>query len=547
MYRRYVLPLCLGLATLLAWRASQPPRPLPASAPPQEFAAGRALAAIAILARAPHPLGSAAHDDAAAYVLARMRALQLEPRVQQAIVRGHLVRNLIGVLPGRMPSAPAVALMAHYDTAPGSPGAADDSTGVAVALEIARALRAGAQPERDVALVITDGEEVDLLGARAFYDGDPLARRVGLVLNMEARGSGGRVFMFETSPDSGALVDVYRRVTPHPSSNSLAVFVYRHMPNDTDFTVVRQHGGVGLNYAFIGRQVDYHAPTATLARLEAGSVQHMGEQVLAATRAFAFADALPPRRADRVHADVLGIGVLAYAPAVGWGIVVAAGLLLLDAARRLQRAQRLRKRALASGALAGLLVLPAAAGLALAVRHLTGVAYGFETQRPLLAAFGTYELAVGLAALGAALLLAAWPKLADWGAWLGALLPAWLASVAVQAWEPLIAFLTGWPLLIASATLWLSCLRRRDPGPGPGGVVIAAGAVVALAQCLYLGHAVMLGVGARWPIVAGLFAWLGCCSCWPLLQATGTRRSGALAGLIAIALAALLAATFRLH
>ncbi|MFO1409168.1 MAG: M28 family peptidase [Steroidobacteraceae bacterium] len=165
MYRRHVLPLCLLLAALIAGYASLPPAPLPATAPPGVFSTGRALADIAVLARAPHPVGSAAHAAAAEHVLARMRALGLEVREQAALERGYPVRNLIGVLPGRDRGLPALALMAHYDSVPGSPGAADDSTGVAVALEVARALRAGPPPLRDVALVITDGEARPARGA----------------------------------------------------------------------------------------------------------------------------------------------------------------------------------------------------------------------------------------------------------------------------------------------------------------------------------------------------------------------------------------------
>jgi hypothetical protein len=307
---------------------------------------------------------------------------------QDGVAGNRLVRNLIDAARSRR-AAPAVALMAHT-TRPGIAGGRRHSTGVAVALESSVRCASTGMPARDVALVITDGEEIDLLGARAFYAADPLARRIALVLNMEARGGGGRVFMFETSPDNGALIDVFRRVTPNPSSNSLSIFVYRHMPNDTDFTVVRAHGGAGLNYAFIGRQVDYHAPTSTLARLDQGSVQHMGNQVLAAARAFATGATLPARRADRVYADYLGIGVLAYAPAAGWLILLAAALLYAATAVRLRRGMQLQWRAAARGAVAALLLLPLAAALAVGARHLTGVPFGFETQRPLLAAYSVY-------------------------------------------------------------------------------------------------------------------------------------------------------------
>ena len=537
---------CLGLAAGLAWIASQPPRPLPAEAPATQFSAGRALIDISILARQPHPVGSAAHAEVADYLLARMRALGLEVRVQDAIARGRPVQNLIGVLAGRDRTSPALALMAHYDTVPGSPGAADDSTGVATALEVVRALRVAGPPARDVALVITDGEEIDLLGARAFYDADPLARRIAVVLNMEARGGGGRVYMFETGPDNGALIDAFRRVTPNPSSNSLSIFVYRHMPNDTDFTVVRANGGTGLNYAFIGRQIDYHAPTATVARLDQGSVQHMGNQVLAAARTLASARELPPRRPDRVYADYLGIGVLAYAPATGWLILLASVLLFAATTWRLRERIPLQWRAAARGAGASLLLLPLAAALAVAVRHLTGVAFGFEAQRPLLAAWGLYELALALAGLGAVLLLAAWARAGDWSAWGGALLPALLVALGVQAAVPAVAFLLAWPLLIATATAWLACLPRNRLPPDPLTVPVVAGAVLALAQCLYLAHAVMLGVGAALPAAAGLFAWLAMLSLFPLLQPFTARRSGALAGLSLIGCALLLAAGLRL-
>jgi hypothetical protein len=74
---------------------------------------------------------------------------------------------------------PAVLVMSHYDSVHNSPGAADDSLGAAAALEIARALKAGPQPARDVIFLFTDGEEAGLLGAEAFFARDPLLRPCG--------------------------------------------------------------------------------------------------------------------------------------------------------------------------------------------------------------------------------------------------------------------------------------------------------------------------------------------------------------------------------
>jgi hypothetical protein len=78
-------------------------------------------------------------------------------------------------------------------------------------------------------------------------------------------------------------------------------------------------------------------------------------------------------------------------------------------------------------------------------------------------------------------------------------------------------------------------------------VLLVLGAATSLAQCLYLAHAVMLGVGANLPAAAGPFAWLAALASFPLLQPGATRRAGVLAGLGIIGLGLLLAASFRLH
>src|SRR5262249_10805376 len=154
---------------------------------------------------------------------------------------------------------PALALMAHYDSVPGAPGGSDDGAGVATALEVVRALKARGQPVRDVVVVLTDGEEAGLLGARGFFAHDPLAPRLGFVLNLEARGSGGRVLMFETGRGDASEVALLRRNAVRPLAGSLFGAVYSRLPNDTDFSIARQAGAAGLNYAFTGRAFDYHS------------------------------------------------------------------------------------------------------------------------------------------------------------------------------------------------------------------------------------------------------------------------------------------------
>ena len=278
MGRTIALVVCLAVAFLLGWAQERTPAPLPADASATAFSAARAMADVEVIAKVPHPMGSPANAAVRDHLVGRMTALGLSPQIQRAQVlrqedgwiAGGAVENVIGVLPGADRAAPAVTIMAHYDSVPGSPGAADDAAGTAAALEIARAIKAKGQPARDVILLITDGEESGLLGAQAFFDQHPLADRVGFLLNMEARGNGGRAQMFQTGADNAGAIELFRNSAVSPVASSLTVFLYEHMPNDTDFSVPKARGIAGLNYAFIGSQFDYHAPTSTPANLVNG-------------------------------------------------------------------------------------------------------------------------------------------------------------------------------------------------------------------------------------------------------------------------------------
>src|SRR5665213_568956 len=143
MARLTALATCLAVAFSLFYFSAKTPEPLPANAPPGVFSAGRAMIDDAAMASIPHPVGSLANARVRDYLVARMTALGLSPKVQRAeshrakvyggetYVGGADVENIVGVLPGRDPSLPALTLMAHYDSVPGSPGAAYDIASVA--------------------------------------------------------------------------------------------------------------------------------------------------------------------------------------------------------------------------------------------------------------------------------------------------------------------------------------------------------------------------------------------------------------------------------
>ena len=479
-----------------------------------------------------HPIGSAEHDRVLAYLVGRFQRLGLQVRVQEghalerreyegeAYVTGGVVHNIVAVLPGQSRTEPAVAIMAHYDSVPASPGAADDTVGVASALEIARALRPVGL-KRDLVFLITDGEEAGLLGARSFFADDPLARRIGAVLNMDARGGGGRAIMFETSADNGAMIDLFRRSAVNPTANSLAGFVYAHMPNDTDFTVARKAGAAGFNYAFIGRPFDYHAASSTPATLDQGSLQHMGEQVLSAARALASAPALPGRRPDIVYGDILGGPMAAYPAWGGWIVLLAAGVIGGLAFRKVFKTSPLRWTDAIRGAVALVLTVVLSALLLAIIRIGVGVPQGFMEQRPLLAQFAVYEAAMALAALGAAILALTAARLGGgrfWGAWAGALALCWLLGAALQLAAPLVGFVVTWPLLAAcvnAAVLAFAFRGRRKGLPSLAATVVLGGLV--LAELIYFAHGLALGVGADIPEAVSVFVMIAALALFPLL------------------------------
>ena len=125
--------------------APQPPRG------PADFSLDRARAHLDVIAATTHPVGTAAHEGVQHYLQEQLTALGLQPIVQDALdtrrVRAGVfdvvrVRNVMAKLSGQA-STGAVVLVAHYDSALTSPGAADDGAGVAAVLETARALSQG--------------------------------------------------------------------------------------------------------------------------------------------------------------------------------------------------------------------------------------------------------------------------------------------------------------------------------------------------------------------------------------------------------------------
>lgn len=597
----------LALALLLAALTLQVPAPVGADAPATAFSTGRAMADIREIARRPHPVGSADHARVQAVLLQRMAALGLQTSTQSgplspAAVRrlereggsaaGIAVTNLIGVLPGQDPRLPAVALMAHYDTVPDSAGAADDTAGVAAILEAVRAIRARGPADRTLVVLLTDGEELNLDGARAFWGGHPLRDRIGAVVNLEARGGGGRAMMFETGRGNAGTIGLFARAgaraTGGVSSNSLAVFVYEAMPNGTDFTIPKDRGVQGVNLAFIGRPEQYHAPVSTPDALDQGSVQHIGSQALETADALLRAPALPAATQNIVYADLFGRVVLGHPPVMGWALLGLAVLGLGLAVWRARSQAGLTFADAGRGAIDGLWFLSTGLVLTQLVRLLAGPMSGraesadayytllarlpwMEAGAALtvlataLALFGgrarldrrlvagglalaavvalvlggVNVIVIGAAVIAVGLSLA--PGLAarsTWGGWTGLIGLILVLGAAAQALAPEAAFLFVWTGLLAAVAAAVAAFL--DPGltRAPALAPAAVAAVLGAGWIMGLAHTVFLGVGMDLPGVLVLLGLLVLMLVRPLSPEQGLSRPLLIAAATALILGA---------
>lgn len=362
MRRDTLLALSLIVLVLSALFAKSLLLPLPAVRHAAgQFDADRAKARLAFVLgdERPHPADSLEDDAVRRRLVATLDHMGLQPvtRDQMAcndfskarLIACARVRNVIAALgPSR---GKALLLSAHYDSVPVGPGAADDGIGVATLLEVGSILREH-PPRRPVLLLFNEGEELGLVGSRAFL-ADPLSRDVDSLLNFEARGVNGPVTMFETNQPNGSAIANYASAVAHPYASSLSTDVARLIPNDTDVTTFKERPWVTLNSAVVGNESRYHSPGDNLAGLDVRSLQDMGDEALAlATQLSAGA---PRVNSNRVFVD-LARSLFVDLPltlAVVWLAILLGSFAYLA----LRRGALVRGSALVIGALVGASVL----------------------------------------------------------------------------------------------------------------------------------------------------------------------------------------------
>ncbi|MGF1556515.1 M28 family peptidase [Paucihalobacter sp.] len=297
MIKKLIAVLLLVLATYWSFSSLMPSKISDLNTPETEFSTERALVHLKKISEKPHYPGTEAHTEVRDYIKKELESLGFETHRQEGYSyspKGRnvtKVQNIVGRIRGKNNSK-ALLLMSHYDSNPHSSlGASDAGSGVVTILEGLRAyLKSGKTPNNDIIVLISDAEETGLHGANIFVNKHAWSTDVGLVLNFEARGSGGPSYMLiETNHGNKNLIKGFAEANPDfPVANSLAYSIYKMLPNDTDLTRFREDANInGFNFAFIDDHYDYHTALDNYERLDKSSLEHQGTYLMPLLNYFA--------------------------------------------------------------------------------------------------------------------------------------------------------------------------------------------------------------------------------------------------------------------
>ena len=506
----------------------RPSQPKPAGAPLSDFSAERAQALLQELMvdGIPHPLGSPANAQIRARILRHLEQLGLHPETQSGFMicnkRGDcgIPVNIVARIEGN-DSASAVLLCAHYDSVPAGPGMSDDGTGVATLLELARLLRERPRPRHSIVLLIDDGEEAGLLGAEAFVRHHRWAGSVKAAVNLDARGTSGPSFMFQTGSANNWLMRLFGAAVERPVASSVYYAAYKKTPNDTDFTVFKAAGYQGFDFAFIDNVGRYHTPLDAWSSVDTRSIQQQGDEALAALWALANVDVVGQRAAEANYFDLFGRVLVRFPseillPVTGLGLLAFVWLTV-----RLVNKRCFTPATVLWGSLWALLTLLVSTATALALLFLMRVA---GTVPPagssafvafpwaLLAAFSALAFLV-IGVLGSFLR----DRAGFWGLYWGGTALNLVLAMILSVWLPGAGYLTLLPGV--AALLGLSALLGR----GRDTLIqreVTAGAICGVSFLLLL------------PVLVPLYSALGT-DCLPMLTVVLAVGGSSLSALLA--------------
>jgi Peptidase family M28 len=314
---------------------------------------------------------------------------------------------------------------------------------------------------------------------------------VGIVLNFEARGSGGPVIMFETSDENGQLIKEFAAASPSPVANSLSYEIYKRLPNDTDLTIFKRAGIPGLNFAYIRGFTHYHTAADNLNHVSERSLQHQGSYALSLTRHFGSLNLTVDKKSNAIYFNLLGSILVHYPGALIIPLAVLSLLLYVGLVVVSFRRGQLTAKGIALGALT-LLVSSVFAWLTVSLiwRLVRSLHKGYESS-PWGVPYnsGYYEVALILLTISIVAVAYGWfrRKLSMADMWVGAQLWWILLAVTVSILVPGGSYLLVWPLLcaLAATKLYFAPKGRKSAKQIVALAICAAPTVLLFSPMIY--------------------------------------------------------------
>ncbi len=441
----------------------------------------------------PHPSGSQQNEVVRGRLIEELKNAGYDSSIQSGFSCDEYgdcgaVQNVVARLEGTE-TGDSVLLAAHYDSVAAGPGASDDGVGAASVVEIARALKARNRPRHPIVILIDDGEEVGLLGARVFVTSHPWAKDIRAAVNLDNRGTSGAAFMFETGSANEWALNLYAKSIVRPATSSIYYAAYKQLPNDTDFTVFKAAGYQGVNFAIIGDEPHYHTQLDTYENASPASLQDEGADGLAMASALANADIAAPPVSEADYFDLFNRWTVVWPVRKNLRIAIAALVLLILLAAWLVYRKRLVARAVVWGLFYFPVTMGVVAGVAFILRRMLRVTSAQPVDWiahpwPALAAF--WALGIAMAFLFA---FGFTKRAGRWGLWVGVWF-WWLALSIVAAFVlPGLGYLFLAPAGVAVLAAIPACITREESD-----VVVFVGMLLPLLVSAVLGFGLVLSL-----------------------------------------------------
>jgi hypothetical protein len=175
----------------------------------------------------------------------------------------------------RRPENGGVLVNAHYDSVSSGYGATDDGVGVVTVLQLLSYFTESKNwPKRTVVLLLNNGEEDFLNGAKAFMR-HPISQIPHTFVNLEGAGAGGRATLFRSTDTE---VTRYYKAASHPFGTVVSGdgFKKKLIRSETDYKVFYGELGLrGLDIAFMEPRARYHTVEDSTRETSLNSVYHM--------------------------------------------------------------------------------------------------------------------------------------------------------------------------------------------------------------------------------------------------------------------------------